>query len=96
MTIAEDVVERIEGAGGALRLSGDRIRVRLPEDALHLLDSLRTHKDEVLSFLRHRDETPSMPCGVRLIEWKLKEPPIAIETCSIVTDPAVFARSTLT
>lgn len=38
---------------------------------------------------------PSMPSDVRLIEWMLKEPPIAIETCAVVTGAALFARSTL-
>src|SRR5258708_7767884 len=35
------------------------------------------------------------PPGVRLIEWNLKESPVTIETCAVVTDPALFARSTL-
>jgi hypothetical protein len=36
-----------------------------------------------------------MPPGIRLLEWKLKEPPVVIETCAVVTDSALFARSTL-
>jgi hypothetical protein len=36
-----------------------------------------------------------MPAGVRLVHWNLKEPPVAIDTCSVVIDPALFARSTL-
>ncbi len=36
-----------------------------------------------------------MPEGVRLVRWKLKEPPIAMETCTVVTDPARFASTTL-
>jgi len=36
-----------------------------------------------------------VPPGVRLIEWKLKEPPVAVETCAVVTDTALFARTTL-
>lgn len=54
MSVAESVVERIEGAGGALRVSGERIRYRLPEDAAHLLGGLRAHKQEVLLLLRKR------------------------------------------
>ncbi len=38
---------------------------------------------------------PPMPPGVHLVEWKLKAPPIAIETCAVVTDTALFAKSTL-
>jgi hypothetical protein len=36
-----------------------------------------------------------MPSGVRLLKWNLKQPPVAIDTCSVVTDPALFAMSTL-
>jgi hypothetical protein len=38
---------------------------------------------------------PAMPCGVRLVAWSLKEPPVAIESCSVVAQPALFARATL-
>jgi hypothetical protein len=95
MNVAESVIEHIEGVGGVLSVNGERIRVRLPEDAAHLLQELRAHRDEVLSLLRRRAEIPAMPPGVRLTSWKLKEPPIAIETCAIVTNPGLFARSTL-
>lgn len=37
----------------------------------------------------------AMPPGVRLIEWELKGPPIAFETCAVVFDPALFAFTTL-
>jgi hypothetical protein len=37
----------------------------------------------------------AIPRGVRLVEWKLKDPPVAIETCAVVTDPELFASSTL-
>ncbi len=36
-----------------------------------------------------------MPPGVRLLRWNLKPPPVAIETCAVVTDPALFARTAL-
>ena len=39
--------------------------------------------------------TPSKSAGIRVVEWKLKEPPVAVETCAVVTDTALFARSTL-
>jgi hypothetical protein len=38
---------------------------------------------------------PAMPPGVGLIKWKLKEPPVAIETCAVVIAPALFAKATL-
>jgi hypothetical protein len=36
-----------------------------------------------------------MPPGVRLIEWKLKEPPVAVDVYSVVIEPEKFARATL-
>ena|SRR5258708_7130693 len=95
MTFAESVIERIEVAGGVLALNGERIRYQLPEDVAGLLEELRAHRDEVLLFLRMRERIPLMPPGVRLVSWDLKHPPVAIETCAVVTDSALFARSTL-
>lgn len=95
MNVAEGVVERIEGMGGVLAVNGERIRARLPDDAAHLLEELRAHKDEVLSLLRRRKEIPPVPPGVRLILWSLRNPPIAIESCAVVTDTTLFARTTL-
>jgi hypothetical protein len=40
-------------------------------------------------------EIHAIPKGVRIIEWKLKDPPVAIETCAVVTHPSLFAESTL-
>jgi len=45
--------------------------------------------------LRERDVIPKMPPGVQLVSWNLKEPPVAVEVCSLVTDSALFARTTL-
>jgi hypothetical protein len=95
MTSAEQVIEWIEAAGGLLVVHGERIRCRLPEDATYLLEELRKCRPEVLDTLRRRDAIPLMPSGVQLLKWHLKEPPLAIETCSIVIDPALFARTTL-
>jgi hypothetical protein len=38
---------------------------------------------------------PPMPPGISLVAWKLKEPPVAIETSAVVVDTALFAKSTL-
>jgi hypothetical protein len=29
------------------------------------------------------------------VKWSLKDPPVAIETCAVVTEPALFASTTL-
>jgi hypothetical protein len=58
----------------------------------------RSHPYEKLDgdkALRERAEIPRLPAGVRLIEWRLKEPPVPIEGFAVVTDPATFATWTL-
>jgi hypothetical protein len=106
-----EVVSRLEENGGSLRLEGDRIRYSVPSgnrEALNILAELRKHRDAVRTLLVQRaarqasnsSSQPSqgvlaMPPGVRLLHLKLKEPPVAIDTCSVVTDPALFASSTL-
>jgi hypothetical protein len=95
MNVAESVVERIEGAGGVLAVNGERIRVRLPEDAAHLLEELRANKDEVLSLLRRREEIPAMPPAVRLVRWEPKPAPVILTHNSVVTDVPRFISMTL-
>ena len=58
------------------------IRGRLPQQGVPRVDTTEA-------------ATSTVPPGVRLIEWKLKEPPVAVETCAVVTDTALFARTTL-
>lgn len=57
-------------------------------------------KDDVSSpvFVAAEDSSgtiPAMPPGVRLLEWNPKEPPVAIESCSLVVNTTLFAKSTL-
>jgi hypothetical protein len=92
------IVSRLEESGGTLVLDGNRIRYSVPSadaEAQALLAELRKRRSEIAAFLRDRQAIPEMPPGVRLIQWTLKEPRVAIETCSVVTDPALFARTTL-
>jgi hypothetical protein len=95
VTRAEQVIECIEAVGGALAIRGERIRCRLPQDATYLVEELRECRSEVLSALLRRETIQPVAPGVRLVKWNLKEPPIAIETCAIVTEPGLFARTTI-
>jgi hypothetical protein len=45
--------------------------------------------------LRQHSQVPSMPPQVRLLDWSPKEPPIAVESCSVVVDARLFIRITL-
>jgi hypothetical protein len=52
-------------------------------------------RSEVAVYLKARRAIPPMPEGIRLISWNLKDPPVAIEMCAVVTGPALFAKTTL-
>lgn len=98
MTDLLQIVSRLEQNGGTLVLDGNRIRYSVPSEdaeARALLTELRKQRENVRAFLRARAVIPAMPPGVLLIGWNLKEPPVAIETCAVVTDSALFARTTL-
>jgi hypothetical protein len=95
-----ETVSLIEAAGATFHLDGEKVLVRYPDEEQRgqlsrQVALLRPHKSEVAAFLKVRGIIPSMPAQVRLLEWELKEPPVAIETCSVVTDTALSARSTL-
>ena len=96
MNRVPEVVSRIEELGGYLALDIEGgIRYRVPKDnpeAQALLKTVKAEKQNLLAYLRTR---PALPPGVRLINWNLKEPPVAIATCSVVVDSQSFARSTL-
>ena len=98
MTELMEIVSRLEVGGGKLMLDGGRIRYSIPSgdtEAQTLLGELRKRRSEVVELLRVRATIPATPRGVRLVEWKLKDPPVAIEICAVVTDPARFAHTTL-
>ena len=98
MTGVIEIVAQLERAGGTLQLAGSQIRYRIPTDDSKIRDfllQLRGRRSEVAAFLKARNGEPLMPTGVLLLGWNLKKPPVAIETCAVVTDTALFAISTL-
>jgi hypothetical protein len=99
MSVSE-IVDEIEAVGIALRVDGEKVRIWFPEprqreELAGQVSFLRAHKHEVAEFLRKRAAIPPMPPGIRLVKWNLKEPPVAIETCAVVSDPSLFACTTL-
>lgn len=98
--IVADVIAEVEAAGVGLRWDGQVVRILFPEPSRReklapQVAFLRQHRSEVVESLRVRTSLPSIPSGLRLLKWNLKEPPIAIETCSVVTEPSLFARTTI-
>jgi hypothetical protein len=99
VAVAQTVME-VETLGVQLRVEADKVVMWFPGAELRnelsgQLAFLRTRRHEVMNFLREREVIPTMPPGVHLVSWKLKEPPIALEVCSLVTDTALFAKTTL-
>ena len=94
-----EVVSRIEALGGCVVLKEDgSIRYRVPRDnpeSKALLDAVKAEKQQLIAHLRARAVVPMMPHGVSLVEWRLKEPPVAIEMSAVVINSDLFAHTTL-
>ena len=85
--------------GVRLRLVDGKVRASFPACAqahvTPVLEHLRRHRDEILRFLKTRDDAPAMPAGVRLVKWKPKSAPVELNRCSVVIDVGPFISSTL-
>lgn len=95
-----DTLSEVEATGTTFRLDGEKVRIWYPDEGhreklTEQIAFLRNHRADVAAFLKARSAVPMMPLGVRLIQWNPKTPPILIETCALVTDPTLFARTTL-
>jgi hypothetical protein len=76
----DNLVGEVEGAGVILQLEGEKVLVLYPdnerrEKLIKQIASLRAHRAEVAEYLKTRTEIPPMPPGVRLVSWKLRDPP---------------------
>jgi hypothetical protein len=95
-----DTVSEVEATGATFRIEGEKVRIWYPDEnyrekLTEQIAFLRNHRADVAAFLKARGAVPDMPPGVRLIQWNLKAPPVLIETYAVVTDPTLFARTTL-
>jgi hypothetical protein len=93
VSLTQAILDEMTQRGVTARVDGETLRLK-PRQALddNLLARIKEHKPEIIRALA---TIPPMPEGIRLVKWNLKEPPVAIETCAVVTDPALFARSTM-
>jgi hypothetical protein len=95
VTVAE-VVSKVEAAGVAFRLDGEKVRVRYPdnerrEEFAGQIALLRDQRAEVAAYLKARSAIPPMSEGVRPFRWEPKPAPIALTRVEIVTDVPRFA-----
>jgi hypothetical protein len=56
MNAAEELVERIEAAGGRFTVEGEELVVRPGDPAMPLVAELRQHKPEIIAWLQSRTE----------------------------------------
>lgn len=93
MSVALELIQVVESAGGRFMVDGDRLGIVPKETAVPVLAELREHKAELLAELARR---PAMPAGVRLVSWGPKAAPVQLSECSTVTDVNLFILSALT
>jgi hypothetical protein len=92
MNSAVEIMEAVTSRGGQLWLDGELLRYRLPVNMESLVDTLRTHKPEIVELLSSR---PAMPAGVRLLSYRPKEPPVALGNGETVIDSKRFVQATM-
>ena len=93
MTSATEILRAVQSHGGQLWLvDGERLRYRLPESLMPLVDALREHKGEIIELLAQR---PSMPPGVTLQRWNPVASPVRLNRWLTVLDTDKFIRKTL-
>jgi len=90
-----ELLDEIADRGGLVQLDGDRIVYDLDGESAPLLPELVRQREDIRRLLRERATAPPIPDGFRLVSWELKSAPVIIQTASVVSDPAGFARATI-
>jgi len=104
---AFDVIDRLQELGCAVRVEGERLKVRGPNlpEVPGLVSELRASRDRaaIIAMLKDRESNaPSLaevkavlPPGVRLVSYNPKRAPFAVAPISIITDAGKFFRAYL-
>jgi hypothetical protein len=92
MSLASELIQIVEQAGGRFQIDGDRLGIFPKEAAAPVLEQLRQHKAELIAELSRRT---AMPAGVRIIRWEPKDAPVKLSESSTVTDTEKFIGTTL-
>ncbi|HUZ47714.1 MAG TPA: hypothetical protein VMW54_13845 [Terriglobia bacterium] len=102
---AIDVLDRLASFGCAVRIEGEKLKVRgpnLPEVAA-LVSELHARRDDAITILRDTEGPPpsieeiqaALPCGVTLVSYQAKQTPFDVAPVSIVTNAGRFFRAYL-
>ena len=76
MSTAPALVREVQAAGGRIAIAGGRLKLSAPAPLPDgLVDELRTHKAEVVSFLQGQASSGWDTETAALIEWFLRTPP---------------------
>jgi len=102
---AIEVLDRLAALGCAVRVEGERLKVRGPDlpEVAELVSELRARRDDALAILREAESQPppldeikaALPPGVRLVSYHPKQAPFVIAPISIVTNAGKFFWSYL-
>ena len=102
---AFEVIDRLAELGCAVRVEGERLKVRGPNvpEVPALVSELRARRQEAIYILRERQSQPpslkevkaALPPGVRLVSYEPKEAPFAVAPVSVVTNAGAFYRAYL-
>jgi len=100
---AFDVIDRLTELGCAVRVEGEKLKVRGPNlpEVPGLVSELRARRDDALAILRESESNPpslaevmaALPPGVKLVSYSPKQSPFAVAPVSIVTNAGKFFRA---
>ena len=102
---AIDVLDRLAAFGCAVRIEGEKLKVRgpnLPEVAA-LVSELHARRDDAITILRDTGGRPpsieeiqaALPSGVTLGSYRPRQAPFAVAPVSVVTNAGLFFRAYL-
>jgi hypothetical protein len=102
---AIDVLDRLAAIGCAVRIEGEKLKVRgpnLPEVAA-LVSELHARRDDAITILRDTGNRPpsveeiqaALPSGVTLVSYQPRQAPFDVAPVSVVTNAGRFFRAYL-
>jgi hypothetical protein len=102
---AVDVLDRLAALGCAVRVEGERLKVRGPDlpEVAALIPELSAHREEAMLLIRELRSAPPtlgeiealLPESVRVLRYEPKPAPFAVAPVSVVTNAGKFFQAYL-